>query len=107
MARSLGFLTGGWPNEDGWPYPDISPEEADEVDLAAEVDDDLVALHAAGTHVLDTLGPVERWVVTARFGLDGASPRSMREIQHELGLPRAQLRVALGDGLAKVRSQLD
>ena len=109
MARSLGFLTGGWPSDDGWPYPDASPDEreADDVeDVGAYVDDDLIALHVAGAHVFDGLAPIERSVVAGRFGLDGAGPRTMRQLQQELGLPRAELRIALGDGLAKVRSHL-
>ena len=43
---------------------------------------------------------------TARFGLDGRPVVSMKQLQHELGLPRAELRTALGDGLAKVRAHL-
>jgi hypothetical protein len=39
-------------------------------------------------------------------GLDGYPARTMRELQAELGLPRDDLRHALGDGLAKVRSHL-
>ncbi|MGH9136968.1 MAG: hypothetical protein ACRD0G_07955 [Acidimicrobiales bacterium] len=109
MARSLDFLAGdGWLREDGWPYPDADAEtgELDPADPDADVDDDLVAIHAIGAHVLDGLAPLERSVLTARLGLDGGPPRSMRELQHELGLPRGELRIALGDGLAKVRTRL-
>ena len=49
---------------------------------------------------------VERAVITARYGLDGGQPQSIREIQHTLGLPRADLRLALGDGLAKLRGRV-
>jgi hypothetical protein len=30
----------------------------------------------------------------------------MRDIQHQLGLPRADLRIALGGGLAKLRARV-
>ena len=109
MARSLIFLEGeGWPSEDGWPYGDVDAD-ADEIDIAdldADVDEDLVALHVTGSHLLDGLDPLQRQVLTARFGLDGHPARTMRELQAELGLPREALRHALGDGLAKVRSRL-
>jgi len=109
MARSLDFLDAeGWPSEDSWPYAD-DDAEADEIDVAdhdADVDDDLVALHVTGSHLLDGLDPLQRRVVAARFGLDGHPARTMRELQAELGLPRDDIRHALGDGLAKVRSHL-
>ena len=109
MAGSLIFLDGEeWPSEDGWPYGDADAD-ADEIDLVdhdADVDDDLVALHVTGSHLLDGLDPLQRQVVAARFGLDGHPARTMRELQRELGLPREDLRHALGDGLAKVRSHL-
>jgi DNA-directed RNA polymerase sigma subunit (sigma70/sigma32) len=109
MARSLSFLVGeGWPSEDGWPYGDVDVD-ADELDLAdpdAAVDDDLVALHVTGSHLFDGLDQLERTVLTGRFGLDGGPARTMRELQHQTGLPRALLRHAYGDGLAKVRTRL-
>ena len=113
MARSLSFLSEqDWSNQDGeqdgWPYADADAE-ADEVDPAdpeADVDDDLVALHVTGEHLFDGLAPLERAVLAARFGFDGGPARSMREIQHDLGIPREELRHALGDGLAKVRGRL-
>jgi DNA-directed RNA polymerase sigma subunit (sigma70/sigma32) len=110
MARSMSFLdTGGaWPSDDGWPYAD-DDADVDEIDVAdhdADLDVDLVSLQVTGTHLLDDLDPLQRRVVTARFGLDGHPARTMRELQAELGLPRDDLRHALGDGLAKVRSHL-
>jgi hypothetical protein len=110
MARSLSWISDdAWPSYEGWPYPDgDAPESCCEelVDLDAGTDDDLVSLHAVAGHLLDSLGPVERQVITGRYGLDGAPPRSMRELQQQLGLPRADLRVALGGGLAKLRSRV-
>lgn len=109
MARSLTFLDDErWPSEDGWPYGDADAEvdEIDPADPAADVDDDLVALHVTGEHLFDGLDQLERTVIAARFGFDGGPGRSMRELQHDLGIPRSALRHALGDGLAKVRGRL-
>jgi DNA-directed RNA polymerase sigma subunit (sigma70/sigma32) len=96
-----------WPSDDGWPYPDSDGVVADGVeDLAAAVDDDIVSLHVMSTHVFDGLDPLERRVVIGRYGLEGAPPRSMKELHHELGVPRADLRIALGSGLEKLRTHL-
>jgi len=108
MARSLSFLPGEGSSEDGWPYTDADAD-ADEVDVAdpaADLDDDLVALHVTGSHLFDGLDQLERTVLAARFGFDGGPGRTMRELQQDLGVPRAELRHALGDGLAKVRGRL-
>ncbi len=106
MAGSLSF-GGAWWSEDGWPYPDVEAEmDTDALDVEAEPDDDLVSLHALAPHLLDDLPPLQRRVVAARFGLDGGPVLSMKQLQHELGLPRAELRTALGDGLARVRAHL-
>ena len=78
-----------WPNDDGWPYPDSVDEWADQ---AGDIDDDL--------------DPLERTVITSRFGLDGAVPRTMKELHNDLGVTRADLRQALGSGLAKLRTHL-
>ena len=115
MAGSLSWITDdtlgdeAWASDEGWPYPDADAEVdcRDElVDLDADTDDDLVSLHAAVPRLFEGLDPLERWVVIARFGLDGRTPRSMREIQRQLGLPRADLRVALGGGLSKLRARV-
>lgn len=98
-----GVSTFVWPTDDGWPYPD-SPDEA--VDLDGEADDDLLNLTATSEHLLDHLSPLEREVVAARFGLAGQRERSMRELIAATGLPRAELRDALGSGLNKLRIQL-
>jgi DNA-directed RNA polymerase sigma subunit (sigma70/sigma32) len=92
-----------WPADDGWPYPDSPP---DEIDLDAEPDDDLLNIAATSTHLLDGLNPLERQVVQARFGLAGCPERTMRELVTDTGLPRADLRDALGSGLAKLRTHL-
>jgi DNA-directed RNA polymerase sigma subunit (sigma70/sigma32) len=109
VERSLSFLVDeGWPSDDGWPYTDADAEvgEIDPADPTADLDDDLVALHVTGSHLFDGLDQLERTVVAARFGLDGGPARTMRELQHQTGLPRALLRNAYGDGMAKVRTRL-
>jgi DNA-directed RNA polymerase sigma subunit (sigma70/sigma32) len=110
MTGSLSWITDdAWPSDEGWPYPDSDAERHcvdDFIDVDADADDDLVSLHAARGHLFDDLGPVERAVITARFGLDGRPPLSIREIQRELGLPRSELRVALGEGLTKLRHRV-
>jgi len=92
-----------WPTDDGWPYPDTPPEEAD---LNGEADDDLLSLTATPSHLLDGLNSLEREVVSARFGLAGHAELSMRQLSAETGLPRSDLRDALGSGLAKLRLHL-
>jgi DNA-directed RNA polymerase sigma subunit (sigma70/sigma32) len=91
-----------WPTDDGWPYPDSMP---DEIDLNGEADDDLLDLTISSGHLLGALSPLEREVVTARFGL-GCPERTMRQLVAQTGLPRSELRDALGSGLAKLRTQL-
>ena len=109
MTGSLSWITDdSWPSDEGWPYPDTDAD-ADRleelIDLSAATDDDMVSVFAT-PRLFDSLGPVERAVIVARYGLDGHPPQSIREIQHDLGLPRADLRIALGDGLAKLRAQV-
>jgi len=92
-----------WP-EDGWPYPDSKRTELADPD--ATIDDDAMVLRGMGKHLFDFLDPLERQVITAHYGLDGTPPRTMKELHHETGLPRAELREALGAGLAKLRVTL-
>ena len=115
MARSLdpGFVTDiddeRWPADSGWPYPDgdeLAGTLHDPADLDAEGDDELLSLHGLGARLLEGLSDVERAVVAGRFGLDGRPARTMKALQAELGLSRAELRPILGDALAKVRAHL-
>ncbi|MDP8936756.1 MAG: hypothetical protein M3O23_03335 [Actinomycetota bacterium] len=92
-----------WPDEAGWPYPDAERELPD---ASGEVDDDALLLRAAPAHLFDRLEPLERQVIAAHYGLDGRAPRSMKQLHHEMGLSRAELREALGAGLAKLRRSL-
>lgn len=96
-------------SEDGWPYRDDGDdaEQLEPIDLRSDADDDLVALHALPAHALTGLTPVERMVVSARFGLDGLRPRTMQELHDELGLSRDRVRHVLADGLGKLRGVLE
>ncbi len=115
MARGLdlGFVIdendGRWPPDAGWPYPDGDEPDgviADVADPSAEADDELLSLHGLGARLLDGLTDTERAVVAGRFGLDGRPARTMKALQQELGISRAELRPILGDALAKVRTHL-
>ncbi|HEX3393447.1 MAG TPA: hypothetical protein VHS52_02880 [Acidimicrobiales bacterium] len=92
-----------WPNDDGWPYPDVEGELAS-TDEA--FDEDLLVLRAAPRHLFDQLEPVELQVVTSHYGLDGSPPRTMKQLHVDLGLTHAAVRDALASGLAKLRLQL-
>jgi DNA-directed RNA polymerase sigma subunit (sigma70/sigma32) len=92
-----------WP-EDGWPYRD--PSKAEVADLDATIDDDAMVLRNMGARLFEFLDPLERQVITAHYGLDGTPPRTMKELHHDTGLPRAELREALAAGLAKLRTTL-
>ncbi|MGH9206450.1 MAG: hypothetical protein ACRD1G_07820 [Acidimicrobiales bacterium] len=92
-----------WPNEDGWPYPD---EESEIPDPNGDIDIDVISVEGLPERLLDGLDPLERLVVAARFGVGGHVLESMKELHRETGLQRAELRLALGSGLAKLRLQL-
>lgn len=106
-------------DEGGWPYGDGDTSTEEELVsspdggpfesvLTAEdpYDDDVVALHAFESHMLDDLDDLEREVICARFGVNGCRVRSMKELHHDLDVPRDELRGALASGLAKIRSHL-
>jgi DNA-directed RNA polymerase sigma subunit (sigma70/sigma32) len=96
-------------SEDGWPYPDdddAGTDDLEAIDIRSDADDDLVALHALSPQALSVLSETERLVMTARFGLDGHEPRTLRELHDELGLSRERVRHALSDGLDKLRGAL-
>lgn len=99
-----------WPGDSGWPPagPEAPPADvvaAEVTDPAGEIDLDALSLHA-DRHLYDRLTPLERDVLTARFGLDGAPVRSMKELHADLGLTRHQVRDALESALDKVRAHL-
>jgi DNA-directed RNA polymerase sigma subunit (sigma70/sigma32) len=96
--------------EDGWPYPDDDDDDVDEqlepIDPGAEVDDDLVALHALPRRAVAGLTPVERTVIARRFGFDGQPPCTVSQLHDQLGLPRREVRQVLVEGLTKLRGHL-
>jgi DNA-directed RNA polymerase sigma subunit (sigma70/sigma32) len=92
-----------WPSDEGWPYPDTVGETAD---LSATTDDDNLCLRASPSQLFDHLNPLERAVITAHYGFEGQKPRTMKQLHAEMGLPRSELRDALGTGLAKLRTEL-
>jgi len=57
-------------------------------DDAAEAQELAAAVRAA----LAALTPHERAILAARYGLDDASPRTLQEIGHHLGLTRERVR---------------
>jgi hypothetical protein len=94
-----------WLDEDGWPYPDTESEFSSQTS-AFDVDDDVLCLQASSSHVFDTLNPLERQIIQARYGLGGQPVRSMKQLVADLGMARSDLRQALGSGLEKLRLQL-
>ena len=91
-----------WP-ENGWPYSD---GKAELPDLDSNVDEDAIVLRGLGPRLFEPLDPLERQVITAHYGLDGSPPRTMKELHHEMGMTRAQVRDILAGGLAKLRDSL-
>ncbi len=91
-----------WP-EDGWPYPD---GKAELPDLDSNLDEDAIVLRGLGPRLFEPLDPLERQVITAHYGLDGSPPRTMKELHHEMGMSRAEVRDVLAGGLAKLRDSL-
>jgi hypothetical protein len=89
-----------WPAEEGWPYPDTEQEL---IDPDGWIDDDAVAIRATPPR-LDALEPLERQVIVAHYGIDGSPPRTMKQLHHDLDVPRTDLRTALATGLAKLRT---
>jgi DNA-directed RNA polymerase sigma subunit (sigma70/sigma32) len=103
MGDPLSFMS-----EDGWPYPDDDDvaEQLEPIDLRAQADDDLVALHALPRRALADLSPVERRLIIRRFGFDGRPPCTLSELHHELGMSRREIRLTLMESIAKLRSHL-
>src|SRR5215216_5155852 len=97
MGEPFDFIS-----EDGWPYPDADDElrDLEPIDLRSDPDDDMVALHALPVDALAVLSDTERTVLSARFGLDGHEPRTLRELHDELvvgqGMQRNHVVVRIG-----------
>jgi len=91
-----------WATDDGWPYADTVDEI---VEVGDEPDDDRLSL-GVSAHLWDGLNPLEHQVLSGRYGLNGNPVLSMKQLQISTGLPRGELRDALGSGLAKLRINL-
>lgn len=101
-----------WPGDPGW--PDV--EEPDDVgdagllewveDPSAELDEDVLCLHAPPPHLWDDLDPLERRVVAACYCLDGGPERTIAELHDELGLSVRRIRSIRASALAKLRARL-
>lgn len=107
MGDPLSFI-----NEDGWAYPD--DDEVDQplepIDLTAEADDDLVALHALPREAVIDLTQAERAAIAGRFGFDGHAPRTLAQLhehlRQQMGLSRREIDLSLTEGLEKLRTRL-
>ena len=102
-----------WPGDHGWPATEPDPDVDHEAGLlewvddpAAELDEDVLAIHAPPPHLWDDLDPLERRVLAARFGLDGTGAHTLAQLHDELGVSRRRARRALDSGLAKLRARL-
>jgi len=88
-------------SEEGWPYPDTG------ADWLADDEIDLDALELrADRHCYDALTKTEREILFMRFGLDGESPASMKQIAHQFELTHAEVRDLLGCAIDKMRTRL-
>jgi DNA-directed RNA polymerase sigma subunit (sigma70/sigma32) len=94
-----------WPGDPGWPTAE-EDDAADVLDPDAEVDEDILSLHAVPPHLLDDLTDLELAVVRARFGFDGHDARTLDAIHTELGVARSTVSRALHDALVKLRAHL-
>ncbi|HET7651531.1 MAG TPA: sigma factor-like helix-turn-helix DNA-binding protein [Acidimicrobiales bacterium] len=92
-----------WPSEDGWPYPDTAAEWVDP-ETAAD-DDDLLSVRF-DARLLDGLDPLERQVLSARYGLDGHTVRTVGELHDDLGMSTGDVETLLASGLTKLRTRL-
>lgn len=107
MGDPLSFIS-----DDGWAYPDDDEveEPTEPIDLTAEADDDLVALHALPREAVIDLTQAERAAIAGRFGFDGHAPRTLAQLhdhlRREMGMSRREIDLSLAEGLAKLRSRL-
>ena len=78
------------------------------VEASDEPGPDEEVLDRLGTEAVlravESLGERDRAVLELRFGLDGAAPRSLREVGHVLGLSAERVRMLERDALARLRA---
>lgn len=75
-------------------------------DEDAVVPSEVASYHLLQQHlgaVLDELNPRERSVIAARFGLDGAPPRTLEQVGEAMGLTRERIRQIETRALARLR----
>jgi hypothetical protein len=89
-----------FPTDDGWPYPDVRRREP------AADDPDLDGLELFGPRAYATLSADERVALERRFGLDGATPCSMKELAARFGCTRAEAATLVGRAIDKMRTEL-
>jgi DNA-directed RNA polymerase sigma subunit (sigma70/sigma32) len=77
----------------------------DAADIAAGIDEDLLALHT-DRHLFDDLTDLEREVIVKRFGLDGRMPVRLLELEIDMHLRRDDLRDVQVSALNKLRAHL-
>jgi RNA polymerase primary sigma factor len=72
-----------------------APVEVDTLPASLELPEaalDGAAFRAALTHAMDRLSPIQRDVLTRRFGLTGEEPLTLREVGNRYGLSRERIR---------------
>lgn len=62
--------------------------------------------HDELVRLLDTLRSRERWVVAARFGLDGQGPRTLEELSRQLRISRERVRQIETQAISRLRRAL-
>jgi DNA-directed RNA polymerase sigma subunit (sigma70/sigma32) len=92
-----------WPTDAGWPDADGRRELGE---VGDQVDEDMLSLQARRGSLFAGLTELERNVLTARYGLDGAPARTMAELRDQMGMPKTEVREVIGSGLAKLRRSL-
>lgn len=88
---------------------DEIPWEERLADPCPSVEDEVLRrldLRTVGSAGLPSLDPRERYVLTRRFGLDGAPQQSLRAIGEELGLSREGVRQIQQKALAKLNQPI-
>lgn len=87
-----------YPTDDGWPYPDY----VDTGFFSDGADVDLLALSG----VIGMLHPIQRSIVSHRFGLNGDRRLSLNEIAHVIGCSQAEISALLAQALYRLRIAL-
>lgn len=82
---------------------DTIPDET----IEAEDSIDAVQLDQSLEQALDTLRPMEMDILRMRFGLDDATPKTLREIGELYSLSRERIRQIQERALAKLRAELE